>query len=130
MIMLRKIRINLAVLFFVAVTVLWCCGVISAHLSAHIPFSWHLSGECRCSQYGYLAVIYEYAHDDESYYGFGLRVASGYLVALTHGYSLIRLSQEIPPSCSSNHPCYCSCHHSNLRYLYAVVGITANVHAL
>ena len=114
MIMLRKIRITLAVLFFVAVTVLWCCGVISAHLSAHIPFSWHLSGECRCSQYGYLAVIYEYAHDDESYYGFGLRVASGYLVALTHGNSLIRLSQEILPSCSSNHPCYCSCHHSNL----------------
>lgn len=67
MIMLRKIRITLAVLFFVAVTVLWCCGVISAHLSAHIPFSWHLSGECRCSQYGYLAVIHEYAHDDESY---------------------------------------------------------------
>ena len=29
-----------------------------------------------------------------------------------------------------NHPCYCSCHHSNLRYLYAVVGITTNVHAL
>ena len=29
-----------------------------------------------------------------------------------------------------NHPCYCSCRHSNLRYLYAVVGITANVHAL
>lgn len=28
-------------------------------------FSWHLSGECRCSQYGYLAVIYEYAYYDE-----------------------------------------------------------------